>query len=125
MDGQHGPRPAGPALQRLALRAPTGAPPGAPREIVGARSTAGGGSGRATLREQDKPLNERIVAGVEHRLLRVLWFVSLLQPDVLCVEELDNFSWLAERLGADVGANVVDGGVSGMLADELQKAQQR
>ena len=43
-------------------------------------------------------LNERIVAGVEHRLLRVLWFVSLLQPDVLCVQELDNFEFLKDHL---------------------------
>lgn len=36
--------------------------------------------------------NERVIQDAESRLLRILWFVALLRPDVLCVQEVDNFA---------------------------------
>ncbi|CAK9050576.1 ABC transporter G family member 22 [Durusdinium trenchii] len=43
-------------------------------------------------------VNEKAVVGPEHRLLRVVWFVALLQPDVICFQEVDNFAFLAHEL---------------------------
>lgn len=43
-------------------------------------------------------VNEKAVVGPEHRVLRVVWFVSLLKPDVICFQEVDNFSFLASEL---------------------------
>jgi len=43
-------------------------------------------------------VNEKAVVGAEHRLLRVVWFVSLLKPDVICFQEVDNFSFLASEM---------------------------
>lgn len=42
--------------------------------------------------------NEKAVVSTDHRLLRVLWFVALLQPDVICFQEVDNFLFLKEEL---------------------------
>lgn len=39
----------------------------------------GKGTGQLTI-------NEKAVVGPEHRLLRVVWFVALLQPDVICFQ---------------------------------------
>ena len=41
-----------------------------------------------------------MATAAEHRLLRVLWFVGLLRPDVLCVQELDNLEFVRARLEA-------------------------
>mmetsp|Transcript_357 Transcript_357/g.959 ORF Transcript_357/g.959 Transcript_357/m.959 type:complete len:1144 (-) Transcript_357:162-3593(-) len=43
-------------------------------------------------------VNEKAVVGAEHRLFRVVWFVALLQPDVICLQELDNFTFLSQEL---------------------------
>ncbi|CAJ1384340.1 unnamed protein product [Effrenium voratum] len=43
-------------------------------------------------------VNEKAVVGAEHRLLRVVWFVALTQPDVICFQELDNFAFVSEEL---------------------------
>jgi hypothetical protein len=43
-------------------------------------------------------INEAAVVGCEHRLLRVLWFVALMQPDIIALQELDNFVYMKEEL---------------------------
>merc|ERR1712232_919352 len=43
-------------------------------------------------------VNEAAVVGIEHRLLRVCWFVELLKPDIITFQELDNFSFLKQEL---------------------------
>lgn len=43
-------------------------------------------------------VNEKAVVKTDHRLLRVLWFTVLLQPDIVCFQELDNFTFVAEEM---------------------------
>jgi len=42
--------------------------------------------------------NELAVTAAEHRLQRVLWFIEITQPDIIALEELDNFEFLCEEL---------------------------
>ena len=49
----------------------------------------------------------QVVQDAEGRLLRILWFVALLRPDIVCVQELDNFAYVSKQLAAlgyDCGA---------------------
>lgn len=51
----------------------------------------GKGTGQLTV-------NEKAIVGAEHRLFRVVWFVALLKPDIICLQELDNFTFLSKEL---------------------------
>jgi hypothetical protein len=68
--------------------------------------------------------NERAVTAVGHRLLRTLWFVEVLQPDVLCVQELDNFEYISQKLH-DMGYSCSADGVPPYqrMADRPERAE--
>jgi len=54
-------------------------------------------------------LNENALTKAGHRLLRTLWFVELLQPDVIVMQELDNFEYMRDELykvGYACGSNM-------------------
>jgi len=44
-------------------------------------------------------VNENAVVAPEHRLLRVLWMVSLMEPDIIALQECDNFTFFQRRVG--------------------------